>query len=72
MTALKTFSITSIGREVGVYNAADADAALLAHINEQGFKSFEEAVEKFRPIFGDMDVRDHYQVVAIEDLNQAA
>lgn len=43
MTALKLFSIAANGTPVGVFKAADADAAVLAYAQDAGYKTIADA-----------------------------
>lgn len=43
MTALKIFSIAANGTPIGVFTATDADAAVLAYVQDAGYKTIEQA-----------------------------
>lgn len=43
MTALKIFSIAANGTPIGVFTATDANAAVLAYVQDAGYKTIEDA-----------------------------
>ncbi len=43
MTALKNFAISANGTHLGIYQAADADAAVLEYVRDAGYKTIDEA-----------------------------
>lgn len=76
MTTLKTFAIAANGTPFGEWTAETADAAILAYVQDAGFKTVEDAaatldqsVEKF---LGDIDVEevDVFSVKSVEWLHE--
>ncbi len=80
MTALKLFSIAAHGTTMGVFKAADADAAVLAYAQDAGYKSVEDAASVLEESVADwraeLDVEDlqetyEYILDAIRDYAEA-
>lgn len=70
MTALKLFSIAANGTPIGVFKAADAHAAVLAYVQDSGYRTVEEAaaalnesVEFFRADLNVEDLQETYEYI---------
>ncbi|UFS81578.1 MULTISPECIES: hypothetical protein [Rhizobium] len=78
MTALKLFSIAANGTDMGVFKAADADAAVLAYVKDAGYETIADAadalgesVEDFRADLAVEDLQETYEYL-LEDIRDYA
>ena len=78
MTALKLFSIAANGTPMGVFKGVDTDAAVLAYVQDAGYKTVEDAavalnesVEFFRADLKVEDLQETYEYL-LDDIRDFA